>query len=103
MASVSRSNTVPPDLCRLLDAVRRRLRAYVWVEGLAIVVVLLSAAFWLGLALDWSFEPSSSIRRVALVVVGGATLWACYRYLLRRAFTPIADSSLALLLERRFP
>ncbi len=103
MSTVSKQNTVPPALRRLLDAVRTRLRAYVWVEGLAIVVVLLSAAFWLGLALDWSFEPSSNIRRVALIVVGGAALWACYHYLLRRAFTLVSDSSLALLLERRFP
>lgn len=92
-----------PALRRLLDAVRARLRAYVWLEGLAIVVVLLGAAFWLGLALDWTFEPSSNIRRVVLIAVGGVALWACYRYLLRRAFAPISDSSLALLLERRFP
>jgi hypothetical protein len=103
MSTVATQNAVPPALRRLLDAVRTRLRAYVWVEGLAIVVVLLGAAFWLGLALDWSFEPSSNIRLVALIVVGGAALWACYRYLLRRAFAPISDSSLALLLERRFP
>jgi hypothetical protein len=92
-----------PALRRLLDAVRARLRAYVWLEGLAIVVVLLGAAFWLGLALDWTFEPSSNIRRVILIAVGAAALWAFYRYLLRRAFAPISDSSLALLLERRFP
>ncbi|HEY3393220.1 MAG TPA: hypothetical protein VGK58_10955 [Lacipirellulaceae bacterium] len=92
-----------PALRRLLDAVRARVRAYVWLEGLAIVVVLLGAAFWLGLALDWTFEPSSNIRRVVLIAIGVVALWAYYRYVLRRAFAPISDSSLALLLERRFP
>jgi hypothetical protein len=103
MSIESRQHAVPPALRRLLDAVRTRLRAYVWLEGLAIVVVLLGAAFWLGLALDWSFEPSSNIRRIALILVGLIALWTCYRYLFRRVFTPISDSSLALLLERRFP
>lgn len=88
---------------RLLDAVRRRIRAYVWVEGLALVVVVLGAAFWIGLLLDWTFEPSPGARRVAMVLVGAVGLWVAYRYLLRRAFVRISDSSAALLLERRFP
>ena len=28
-------------------------------------------AFWLGLALDWLFEPSPGVRRLAFVVLGG--------------------------------
>jgi hypothetical protein len=103
MSTIPEQYGLPPALRRLLDAVRTRLRAYVWLEGLAIVVVLLGAAFWLGLALDWTFEPSPTVRRVALIVIGCVALWACYRYLLRRVFAPISDSSLALLLERRFP
>lgn len=82
---------------------RRRIRAYVWVEGLAILVAVLGAAFWIGVLLDWLFEPSPGVRLVAMLVVALATVWVAYRYLLRRVLVPISDSSAALLLERRFP
>jgi hypothetical protein len=85
-----------------LGAVRRRIRAYVWLEGIAILVALLGLAFWLGMGLDWLFEPSPQVRRVGLVVVGCAALYVVYRYLLRRAFVPVSDTAAALLLERRF-
>ncbi|HVT29952.1 MAG TPA: hypothetical protein VHE81_18185 [Lacipirellulaceae bacterium] len=88
---------------RALDAVRRRIRAYVWIEGLAIVVATLGVAFWLGLAIDWTFEPSPAVRRIGLIAIAGVLLYVCYRYLLRRLFTPITDTSAAVLLERRFP
>jgi hypothetical protein len=94
---------LPPAVRRILDAVRRRLRAYVWLEGLALVIVLLGAAFWLGLAVDWSFEPSPRLRQIGLVVLGLAALYVAYRYLLRRVAVPISDSTAAALLERRFP
>ncbi len=94
---------LPPAVRRVIDAVRRRIRAYVWVEGLAILVAVLGAAFWVGLLLDWLFEPSAAVRRVAMVVVAAVAAWVAYRYLLRRALVPISDSSAALLLERRFP
>jgi hypothetical protein len=83
--------------------VRRRIRAYVWVHGLALLVVLLGAAFWLGLALDWLFEPTPHVRRAALVAVGCLVLYVADRYLLRRVFVAIQDASAAALLERRFP
>ncbi len=82
---------------------RRRIRAYVWLEGLAILAIVLGAAFWFGLILDWSFEPSPRVRQMALILIGAIALYSIYRFLLRRAFVPIADSSLALVLERRFP
>jgi len=87
----------------MLDDVRWRIRAYVWVESLALVVVLLGAAFWIGLAVDWMFEPSPRTRQIGLAVLGLATLFVCYRYLLRRLWVTITDTSAAALLERRFP
>jgi hypothetical protein len=102
MTAPSYQHDMPPALRRLLNALRGRLRAYVWLQGLGIIVVVLGVAFWVGLAFDWFFEPSANVRRGTLVLVGTVTLYACYRYLLRRVFVPISDSSLALLLERRF-
>jgi hypothetical protein len=94
---------LPLAVRQALDAVRRRIRAYVWLEGIAAVIVAIGLAFWFGLALDWLFEPSPAVRRVGLVAIGAGALVVCYRYLLRRVFVPISDASAALLLERRFP
>jgi hypothetical protein len=94
---------LPPAVRRIVDSVRRRIRAYVWVEGLALVVALLGGAFWLGLVLDWSFEPSPVVRQIGLFVLAIAGIYVAYRYLLRRVAVPISDSTVATLLERRFP
>jgi len=93
---------VPPIVERKLAQVRRRIRAYVWLEGLAAVVITVVAAFWIGMLLDWLFEPSPNVRLAAMAVVGAASLWVAYRYLLRRAFVSLPDASLAVLLERHF-
>src|SRR5947207_1672604 len=86
-----------------LDSVRRRIRVYVLLEGMAIVVAVIGVMFWLGLALDWYFEASADTRRIAIVAAACITSYVCYRYLLRRLIVPISDTSLAILLERRFP
>jgi hypothetical protein len=103
MSNTSHTLGLPPAVRRVLDTVRRKIRAYVWLEGLAVLVALVGSAFWLGLLLDWLFEPSPSVRRAALVVVAAAATWIVYRYLIRRVNVPISDASAALLLERRFP
>jgi hypothetical protein len=103
MTAFNQHIELPPAIRRILDALRRRIRIYVWIQGLALVVVLIGVAFWVGLAADWTFEPSRDVRRIALIALGAAVLLAVYRYLLRRVFVPISDSSLAVLLERRFP
>jgi hypothetical protein len=65
-------------------------------------MITLGVAFWVGLLLDWLFEPSPAVRLSAMVVVGLLGLWIVYRELLRRAFVSLSDASLAVLLERRF-
>ncbi len=94
---------LPTSVRRTLDAVRRRIRAYVWVQGVAITIIAVGLIFWLGLAADWLFEPSPTIRRIGLIVSGGLAGYVCYRYLLRRIFVPVSDTTAAVLLERRFP
>ncbi|MEX0936387.1 MAG: hypothetical protein WDZ59_00900 [Pirellulales bacterium] len=86
----------------LLARLRRRIRLYVWIEGLASIVIALGVAFWAGLALDWLLEPSPAVRIVALAVVAAIVGVVAYRRLLRRAFVPLSDTSMALLLERRY-
>ena len=89
-------------LAVLLHRLRRQIRRYVWTEGLAAAVVWLGLAFWIGLALDWWLEPPAAVRAVGLAVVAIVLAGVLYRYVLRRALVPLRDSSLALLLERRF-
>lgn len=94
---------LPSTVRRVLRSVRRRIRAYVWAEGLALVIAALATAFWVGIFLDWSFEPSPGVRVAGIVLVAAAAIWVAYRYLLRRVWARISDSTAALLLERRFP
>ena len=103
MPTPTTTTELPPSVRRTLDAVRRRIRAYVWVQGLAITIISLGLMFWLGLAADWLFEPSPTIRRIGLIAAGCIAFYVCYRYLLRRIFVPISDTTAAVLLERRFP
>lgn len=96
-------STLPNEVRAVLRAVRQRVRSYVWVEGLAVLVILLGALFWIGLWLDWALEPSVAVRGVVFALVGIALTVAAYRVLVRRLVRPLSDYNLALLLERHDP
>lgn len=102
MSTLPRQFELPDAVRQMLHQVRQRVRAYVWIEGLASLVILLGICFWVGLLFDWLLEPSPAVRRVANCVVVAASVFVLYRHLLRRAFVPLPDASLAVLLERRF-
>ncbi len=87
----------------MLRGVRRRIRCYVWVRGLAVALALAGACFWLSLAVDWFFEPAVSVRRILLACAALALALTLYRTIGRRAGVPLPDASMALLIERRFP
>jgi hypothetical protein len=99
---------VPQPIVGLLAALRRRIRWYVWIEGLTLAVAWLGLAFWISLAIDWvpvTFghdEPTRPLRvailSVAVVVLAGLLFW----YIVRRAFVSFRDRSMAVVLERTF-
>ncbi|HEY1785111.1 MAG TPA: hypothetical protein VGG30_06150, partial [Pirellulales bacterium] len=91
-----------PPIVALLARLRRGIRVYAWTEGIALLVVVLGASFWLSLAMDWCFEPPAPLRVAMLAAVGLALVWVAYRFIVRRIFVHLADRSLALVLERRF-
>ncbi len=91
-----------PQIVGMLASLRRRISAYIWTEGLALMVAWLGAAFWMSLLLDWSMEPPAWFRQGMLAVAGIGLLWLFFRFIVRRLWRPIADRNLALLLERRF-
>lgn len=92
-----------PAIRRVLGSLRARIRRYVWLEGATSAVAWLGLAFWLSLALDWSFEPPQVVRAVVLGALGLGLVAVVYRLILRRAFVRFSDANMAMLLERRFP
>ncbi len=88
---------------RKVTLLRWMVRLYVAVEGLASIAIVFGLAFWLGLAIDWSFEPQPAVRVAMWALVLAATSYVTVRFLLSRTFRRLPNSSLALLLERNFP
>jgi hypothetical protein len=87
----------------VLAGLRRAIRRYVWLEGLAAAAAWLGIAFWTSLAIDWFFEPPPLVRAALLAVVVVVFLGVLLRLVVSRALAPLEDSSMAMLLERRFP
>ncbi len=98
----SQPHQLPAELGALLRRLRRRIRFYVWSEGIAAVTIAVAVAFWGFLAIDWFFEPARPVRLAILALVATGVAAVLYRLVVRRAFVPLGDTTLALLLERRF-
>lgn len=96
------SPNLDPAIESILTRLRRRIRAYVWVDGVAAVLVLLGAAFWISLAFDWLFEPPRPLRGVLLAALGAGLLVVVFRYLVSRLVVRLRNRNMALLLERKF-
>ena len=92
-----------PAVETLLGTLRRRIRQYIWLEGCAAAVAWLGVAFWVTLAADWFFEPSTAVRVVMLAAVAAVLAAVLVRLIGRRVFVRITDSNAATVLERRFP
>lgn len=104
MATTSFENDprLAPTVQTVLDALRVRVRWYVWLEGLAGGLAWLGLAFWISLGLDWLFEPPRAVRAVILALIGVILLGLLVQLILRRAFVSMSNSNMATLLERRF-
>src|SRR6478672_6770682 len=108
MASTYPEIALSSDLQSLLAGLRWRIRLYIWAEGIALAVIWLGAMFWVGFGLDYlpvlmgGSEMPAMPRGVLLAATGIVLARILYRWIGRRAFVPIGDRSLALLLERRF-
>jgi len=98
----------PRQIRRALAGLRWRIRAYVVVEGLSLAVIWICLTFWAGLALDYlpvllgADEMPRAARAFVLTVIAIILGIILYRWILRRAFVPMADRSMAILLERRY-
>ena len=87
---------------------RRRIRLYVWVEGLSLALLWLGATFWIGLAIDYlpvllgASEMPRMPRLILLALIAVVLAYVLYRWVFQRAFARLSDPSMAVLLERRF-
>ena len=100
---------VRPEIQHALGSLKARIRTYVLMEGLALVVVLLGLAFWLSLAVDHFYFWLSKLElpvwfRAGFVsVAAGVAVFAFVSWVVLRLFRHIRSRALALVLERRFP
>jgi hypothetical protein len=92
-----------PAVKTLLGTMRRRVRRYVWAEGIANSLAWLGAAFWITLAIDWFFEPPVLVRIMIFCTAIAVLAVILMRQIGRRAFVPLTDGNMATVLERRFP
>jgi len=87
----------------VLAGLRRRIRRYLWIQGLASIVACLGLVFWVSLTIDWFFEPPRAVRWAMLAAAAVALTWVHVKMMARRAFVQLSDRSMALVLERYFP
>lgn len=103
------TSRLPEPIAQLLDKLRGRIRRYVVVEGLAMVLIWLGLVFWLGLAADYlpvtfgASEMPVGARAVLLAVAALGTVYVLFKWIIRRLWVSLPYGSLALLVERRFP
>jgi hypothetical protein len=96
-----------------LDRLRGYIRAYVSLEGAAVVAIFLALWFWACLVLDFGLFKLLSFdwvqgwplvfRKGLLVILLGALVALVVLKVGLRLFRDFRDTALALVLERRFP
>ncbi len=100
---------LPPDVARLFQQVRLRIRRDSLVDGLLLLACALACTFWATLLIDeaWfglqKLELPVGLRAVLLAVLAPATLWLVLRRVCFPLLRRIRDLDVAQLLERRFP
>jgi len=95
--------TMPKPVRRKVRLLRWLVRSYVCLDGFAAVALVLGLAFWLGLGIDWVFEPAPAVRGALWGLTGLAATYAALRYLFGPLGAKLSNANLALLLERNFP
>ncbi|MCA9125796.1 MAG: hypothetical protein KDB22_01880 [Planctomycetales bacterium] len=92
-----------------LNCIRSMLRRYVIAQSLCIIVLWLLVTFWLGGLVDYlpvtvgSNETPRWLRVTLLGLMAGGCIWVLVRSLAPRLLYRLKDSSLALLIERKYP
>lgn len=105
----SQRPSLPPEITALLNRLRGRIRNYVLIEGLALVLVLAGTIFWGSFLFDWAWfqlvklEPPRWLRASVLVAAIAGLAATGVALILFRYARSFRARSLALVLEKRFP
>jgi hypothetical protein len=108
MANPFQKPKLPREIRRKLAAARRRVKLYVWLQGISIALTWLALTFWVGLGLDYlpvlmgASEMPQVARGIVLVVIAGVLGYILYHWILRRTLVYFDDHNMAVLLERHF-
>lgn len=110
MATITRpERRLRPEIETLLDRLRSRIRTYVLLEGIAVVLAILAALFWFTLFLDHAYFRLTNLELPVVfrgLLVAAAVLAvaaAVMTFLAFRLVRKLHAKALALVLERRFP
>ncbi len=109
MASISTQTKLPESIRSLLDRLRGLIRRYVVMQTVVLTVIVGLSAFWLTGLIDYfpvMMGASESPRwaRIGMLIGLACAIGSIlYRFGWRKWWVPWRDSTLALLLERRFP
>src|SRR5690606_18844526 len=92
-----------------LSRLRRWIRRYVFLEGLAASIALACLLFWLTFGIDVAYfrisqlELPSWFRLVAAIAMAALLVGTALTWVLTRLLRRVRPGELALILERRFP
>lgn len=96
-----------------LGRVRGIIRRYVTIEGVLSAMLFVVAWFWVAMLLDygvfrlfghdWALDAPKFLRGVALAVASFLLVGLLVRMIAMRLLREFSDSSVALVLEKRFP
>ena len=103
IATASKKMERQPAWAGQLGQLRKWIRTYLLLKGLAILLVTAALWFWISLAIDWLWEPPVAVRLAILIGFFPLALFIVFRHALGHLAVPLPDSSMALLLERRYP
>lgn len=102
-------NGLRPETTAVLNQLRRGIRRYVFIEGVALVVALFGALFWGSFLIDIAYFRLSRLElprwfRAAVLITGLVLLtFGLVTWIALRLLRSLQTRALALVLERRFP
>ena len=103
MATVAEKSKPIPSWKGQIAQLRRQIRTHILLKGMAVFCVTVAVGFWVSFVVDWIWEPPLEVRVALLIGLIPLSLWIVWQFSLNRLCVPLSDSSMALLLERRYP
>ncbi len=91
------------DVLQPLAGIRRHLRGYLLLQGLAVVCPLLLLAAMISLGIDYTFHLNRDMRAVQLLILLALAGYFLYRFCIQPLLIPMNNTDLARLVEHKHP